>query len=52
MGKRIQKINCVKCKEKVNITEELELGNFDKMGNIVFVYCPYCGQEIILNNNK
>ena len=45
--KRIEKIKCDKCRKMVNITEEIELGNYDKIGEITYIYCPFCGQEII-----
>ena len=50
MSKRIQKIKCDNCKEKIDITTEIELGNFDKIGGITYVYCPICGNEIIVSS--
>ena len=50
MSKRIQKIKCDNCREKIDITTEIELGNFDKIGGITYVYCPICGNEIIVSS--
>lgn len=46
--KRVQKIKCPKCKKEICVDEEIELGNFEKIGDIVFIYCPYDGEEIII----
>lgn len=43
---KIRKCKCPKCGE-FNLDEQIELGNIDKIGNIKYVYCPKCGQDII-----
>ena len=51
MGKkRVQKVKCPNkdCKE-INVDEQIELGNYDVIGSIKFIYCPMCGEEIIIN---
>lgn len=47
--KRIQKIKCPNRCGDINVDQEIELGNFDSIGSIKYIYCPMCGIEIILN---
>lgn len=46
--KRIQKVKCHKCRTIINADEEIELGNFDKVGDYKYIYCPVCGEEILI----
>lgn len=49
MGKkRVNKTKCPSCRKEINVDEEIELGNFEKVGEIKFIYCPICGDEIII----
>ena len=50
MGKkRVQKVKCPNRCGEINVEQEIELGNFEKVGDIKFIYCPICGIEIIVN---
>ena len=33
---------------KLILNEEIELGNFDKIGDYKYIYCPVCGLEILV----
>jgi DNA-directed RNA polymerase subunit RPC12/RpoP len=46
--RRVQKINCSKCKAKIIVEEEIENGNFSEIAGVKFLECPQCGQEIII----
>lgn len=49
VSKRINTTVCPKCRKKINVDDELELGNYEKVGRICFIYCPFDGQEIIIS---
>ena len=46
--KRIQKVKCLNRCGEINVNEEIELGNFDKIGDYKYIYCPVCGLEILV----
>ena len=46
--KRIQKTKCPNRCGEINVSEEIELGNFDKIGDHKYIYCPMCGIEILV----
>lgn len=46
--RRVQKINCSKCKGKIIVEDEIDNGNFYEIAGIKYVECPFCGQEIII----
>ena len=46
--RRIQKINCSKCKGKIIVEDEIDSGNFYEIAGIKYIECPFCGQEIII----
>ena len=49
MGKkRVTKIKCPNGCKEFSLEEQIELGNYDKIGSIKYVYCPCCGEEIIV----
>lgn len=48
MKKRVQKVKCHKCRTTINVDEEISLGNFDTVGSIKYIWCPRCGDEIII----
>lgn len=50
MGKkRVTKVKCKCCRKEICVEEQIELGNMDSYGGVKFIYCPYCGEEIIIN---
>lgn len=48
MGKKIQCEICNVCKHKNNITEKLELNDFDESWRTgyVLIYCDECGNQL------
>lgn len=46
--KRVQKTKCPSCKKEINVDEEIQLGNVERIGEIRFIFCPVCGEEIII----
>lgn len=46
--RRIQKINCSKCKGKIIVEDEIDSENFYEIAGVKYIECPFCGQEIII----
>jgi transcription elongation factor Elf1 len=47
--RRVQKVNCPSCREKLVVEDEIDNGNFDEIAGVKYIICPICGQEIIIN---